>query len=61
MSENRQAEKAGNSMKLYSRDDVRNISALNLKQKLEIAKSNVYIGYKMLWIMKLMLEGKKIS
>jgi hypothetical protein len=32
---------------------------LSKKEKMEIEHSQTYIGYKLMWVMKMFLEGKK--
>mmetsp|Transcript_17232 Transcript_17232/g.12304 ORF Transcript_17232/g.12304 Transcript_17232/m.12304 type:complete len:152 (-) Transcript_17232:738-1193(-) len=42
----------------YNKDDLYSLGVVDQTKKYEIEKSRVYIGYKLLWIMKMFLEGK---
>jgi len=42
----------------YSKDDVYLLTVVDSQKKYEIEKSKAYIGYKLLWIIKMFLEGK---
>lgn len=41
------------------KDSESNPGCLTKKEKLEIEQSQTYIGYKLMWVMKMFLEGKK--
>ena len=42
----------------YSKDDIFMLSIVDSQKKYDIEKSKAYIGYKLLWIIKMFLEGK---
>lgn len=42
----------------YTREDIYTLSTVDSQKKYEIEKSKAYIGYKLLWIIKIFLEGK---
>jgi hypothetical protein len=41
------------------KDDDGAAGNLTKREKLEIEQSQTYIGYKLMWVMKMFLEGKK--
>ena len=44
--------------KEYLREDIFILSIVDSLKKYEIEKSQAYIGYKLLWIIKMFLDGK---
>ena len=42
----------------YLRKDIQMLFIVDSKKKYEIEKSKSYIGYKLLWIMRMYLEGR---
>eukprot|EP00351_Strombidinopsis_sp_SopsisLIS2011_P002261 CAMPEP_0116887530 /NCGR_PEP_ID=MMETSP0463-20121206/22066_1 /TAXON_ID=181622 /ORGANISM="Strombidinopsis sp, Strain SopsisLIS2011" /LENGTH=75 /DNA_ID=CAMNT_0004550415 /DNA_START=2225 /DNA_END=2452 /DNA_ORIENTATION=+ len=40
-------------------DEIRMLNIVDSNKKNEIEKSRVYIGYKLIWIIKMFLEGRK--
>ena len=42
-----------------TKDDIRQLRNIDKERKYEIEKSHLYIGYKLLWILKMFLEGRK--
>jgi hypothetical protein len=46
-------------MRQVTKDDLRNMAGADRERRYEIEKSFLYTGYKLLWIIKMFLEGKK--
>lgn len=42
-----------------TKDDIRLLRNIDKDLKYEIEKSHLYIGYKLLWIIRMFLDGKK--
>ena len=42
----------------HTKRDIVELNNVNRNKKYEVEKSRCYIGYKLLWIMKLYLEGR---
>ena len=42
-----------------TKDDIRLLRNIDKELKYEIEKSHLYIGYKLLWIIRMFLDGKK--
>ena len=44
--------------KEYTKDDILKMSQYEVNKKYEIEKTKLYIGYKLLWIVRMFLDGK---
>ena len=42
-----------------TKDDIRLLRSIDKERKYEIEKSHLYIGYKLLWIIKMFLDGRR--
>ena len=47
------------SARKITKDDIRLLRSTDKERKYEIEKSHLYIGYKLLWIIKMFLDGRK--
>ena len=47
------------SARKITKDDIRLLRSIDKERKYEIEKSHLYIGYKLLWIIKMFLDGRK--
>ena len=45
--------------RVINKEDIRLLRSTDREAKYQIEKSHIYIGYKLLWIIKMFLEGKK--
>lgn len=41
-----------------TKEDIKNILTVSSSRKYELEKSRAYIGYKLIWIMRIFLDGK---
>ena len=42
-----------------TKEDVRSMQSVDRERRYQIEKSYIYTGYKLLWIIKMFLDGKK--
>lgn len=46
-------------MRIINKEDIRLLRSTDSEAKYQIEKSHIYIGYKLFWIVKMFLQGKK--